>query len=386
MTDRDPEFEAWIERARDVPIMEVAAMCGVAARPDGQPCVLCGGTDRFNINKKQSRAYCRQCMPEGVDGIGLYEKVHGVSFVEACTAILNQDPPQRERKAEPRPIDHERDQLRHEVKRDREIAAAEADKAERERKANRAQEIFDGAKPIKGTWADAYLKARKIMLAREQAEFLRFIPDHPFYHGKNEKDEPITIGHWPAMVALTRDIDGTPIGIHCTYLDHEKPVKAYIVPPGEQAPISARKTYGTVGLIWLSPPRPIVAVGEGIETTLSWYQLGIGPDEVGIAAAGSLGNMSGVATGNIPHPRFPRRTIPNGIPDMDRGKIHFHEATREIILLGDADGDGANVRAHLLTGARRYRAQGRTVSVQMSPLPDDEKKFDFNDVLLRGAA
>lgn len=375
-----------MNRARDVPIMDVAALCGIPARPDGQPCPFCGGTDRFNINKRQNRAYCRHCTPEGLDGIGLYQKAHGASFIEACSAILNQDPPQRERKAEARPIDHERGQLRHEVKRDREIAAAEQDKAERARKANRAQEIFDGAKPIKGTWAEAYLKARKIALAREQAEFLRFIPQHPFYHGQDEDGKPVAIGHWPAMVSLMRNADGEASGIHCTYLDHDKPVKAYIVPPGEDGPINPRKMYGTAGLIWLSPIRSIMAMGEGIETTLSWYQLGIGPDEVGIAAAGSLINLSGKAMGSVPHPRIAKRTIPNGIPDLERPIIEIPDAARELILLGDADGDGANVRAHLLTGARRYRAQGRTVSIQMSPLPEGEKKFDFNDVLLRGAA
>lgn len=386
MTDRDPEFQAWIDRARDVPIMEVAAMVGVAARPDGQPCPNCGGTDRFNINKKQNRAYCRHCMPEGVDGIGLYEKVVGVSFIESCTAILNQDPPQREQRAEPRPIDHERDQMRREVQKDREIAAAVQDKAERAKKANRAQEVFDSAKPIRGTWGDAYFKARGIILAREQADFLRFVPEHPFYHGVDENKKPITIGHWPAVVTLMRDAAGNAIGLHCTYLDHQKPVKAYIVPPGENDAINPRKMYGTAGLIWLSPPRPVMAIGEGVETTASWYQLGIGPDECGIAAAGSLGNMSGKALGTVPHPRFPKRTVPNGIPDPEAPGMPIPDGVRELILLGDADGDGLNVRAHLLTAARRHAAAGRTVSIHMSPLPEGEKKFDFNDVLMRGAA
>lgn len=394
MTDRDPEFEAWVEEARNGSFDTAMALCGFQPQKGHQnaidragPCPACGGNDRFAVHMRKRQFNCRGCDAKGGDALSLALVGGHVDFIGACEELTGRPRPKTDRKAEARPVDHERDQMRREVQKDREVVAGQQDKAERAKKANRAQEIFDSAVAIKGTHGEAYYKARGIRLAREQQAFLRFVPDHKFFHGVDQDGRPVCIGTWPAIIARMFDAAGAVVGVHCTYLDRERPVKAYIVPDGEDGPVNPRKMYGSAGLIWLSEILPVVAIGEGIETTLSWYQLGVGPDECGIAAAGSLGNLSGRSRDRVPHPTQAKRSIPNGIPDPESPGMPVPDPVREIILLGDADGGASiNVRAHLLTAGRRHSAAGRTVSIHMSPLPAGEDKFDWNDVLMRGAA
>jgi len=180
-----------------------------------------------------------------------------------------------------------------------------------------------------------------------------------------------------------RDADGVGMAMHCTYLDSQEPIKAKIIDPDSGDEIAPRKMYGTSKgpVIWLSKPRPIMAIGEGIETTLSWFQLGIGPDDVGIAAAGSIGNLAGDWTGRMRHPSMIGKTIPNAIPDMAGVGMMLPDIVKEVIFIGDADKNPANTRAHILTGMRRQRNLGRLASAHMSPLPDGEPKWDWNDEL-----
>ena len=39
---------------------------------------------------------------------------------------------------------------------------------------------------------------------------------------------------------------------------------------------------------------------------------GVGPDDVGIAAGISVGNMAGQSLGRVKHPRLPSKMIPDG--------------------------------------------------------------------------
>jgi hypothetical protein len=54
----------------------------------------------------------------------------------------------------------------------------------------------------------------------------------------------------------------------------------------------------------------------------------------------------------------------------------------ELILLGDRDADMVTMNAFLVTGYRRHREAGRTVSVHTPDLLPGQFKSDFNDVLL----
>ncbi len=389
MNDRDPEFEAWIERAKDVPLDEVATMLTWRSEKRGHeivgPCPCCGGKeDKLQVSMVRGKGWLCRDGASGLDGVSLVMHAESMKFVPACEFILNEAPPKRERKAEPQPINHDAERAAHDARKDREIVAEVKDIETRAKKANRSLEVFNSGKPIRGTWADKYLRMRAINLAPEQSSHLRFIPNHPYYEGLDEHGKPKVIGYYPAFVALMRDKHGEAVGMHCTYLDSHEPIKARIEIEGANGKtirLNPRKMYGTAGLIWLSPIKPIMAVGEGIETTTSWYALGLGPDDVGIAAAGSLGQLSGGAQDTAPHPKFRNRTIPNGIPDPEKPGMPIPDAVRELIFLGDADKNPENTRAHLLTGMRRHAGLGRTVSCHMAPLPANEPKWDWNDQL-----
>ena len=55
-------------------------------------------------------------------------------------------------------------------------------------------------------------------------------------------------------------------------------------------------------MIHLGPPEETIAIAEGWENALAWYQLGLCPKETKLAAAIDLGNLSGRATGTIEQP------------------------------------------------------------------------------------
>lgn len=390
MSEQDPEFEAWVQRARDGSFETAMQLCGFSPQKGYEkaidrpgPCPACGGDDRFAVHVKKRAFNCRGCGVAGYDALSLALVGGHADFIPACTALAEQDPPRRASKTEPRPIDHEAERARHEARQDKEIIDEAKDHEARAKKANRSQKVFDDAKPIRGTWGEKYFRARGIYLAPETMEFLRFAPAHKFFHGENEDGSQRVIGIYPAIIALMRGADGAAMAMHCTYLDSLEPIKAKVVDPDTGNVIAPRKMYGTSKgpLIWLSQPRPVMAIGEGIETTTSWFQLGIGPDDVGIAAAGSIGNLAGDWTGRIKHPTMVGKTIPNGTPDMAGIGMALPEVVKEVIFLGDADKNSANTRAHILTGMRRERANGRAASVHMSPLPDGETKWDWNDEL-----
>ncbi len=389
MRERDPEFDAWIQRAKEVPLDEVATMLTWRYEKRGLeivgPCPCCGGKeDKLQISTVSGKGWLCRDGAKGIDGVGLVMHCERMEFVPACEFVLNEAPPKRDHKTPPQPINHEAERAAHDARKDREIVAEVKDIETRAKKANRSQEVFDSGKPIRGTWADKYLRMRGIILAPEQAGYLRFIPNHPYYEGADESGKPKVIGYYPAFVALMRDKNGDAVGMHCTYLDSQEPIKAKIEidnGQGKTIRLNPRKMYGTAGLIWLSPIKPIMAIGEGIETTTSWYALGIGPTDVGIAAAGALGRLSGDAMGTIPHPKLRNRTIPNGIPDPEKPGMPIPDDVRELIFLGDADKNPENTRAHLLTGMRRHASLRRVVSCHMSPLPPTESKWDWNDQL-----
>ncbi len=54
----------------------------------------------------------------------------------------------------------------------------------------------------------------------------------------------------------------------------------------------------------------------------------------------------------------------------------------ELILLGDRDADMVTMNAFLLTGARRHREAGRTVTIHTPDLLPGTFKSDWNDVAL----
>lgn len=382
MIARDPDFEAWIQKARDVPILDVAGMLGANLKRAGNewvgPCPQCGGTDRFAVKPSESVFVCRGAA--GGDGIAMAMHVRSIEFVPACELILNEPPPRRNESMPAQPIDHEAERERRDDLRERQRQRSEAEKSKDEKARDAVRALVARARPLAGTHGEAYLRARGIQATSEQLAALLFLPALE-YRGyvEGESAERI-IGEYPCMIAPMVNVAGEIVGVHRTYLDRSEPIKRpreiVTLEDGSKASNLAKKMFGHKGLIRLGPVLPIMAVAEGIESALSWYPLGFGPDDVCVAAAGDLGQMSGGCTGTIHHPTLRKKTIPNAIPDEAKPGMAIPDEVKELILLGDGDSDAANTRAHILTAARRHRAAGRVVSVHMAP-----PKMDWSDVL-----
>ena len=405
----DPDFEAWIQKARDAKIEHVAEALGIRMPARGEfvgPCPTCGGTDRFSINSKKQVFNCRGA--KGGDALEMVMHVNGCEFVQACEFVNDEPPPRRESTARPR--DPAIDRERREEHQDEYIARERQESAELLRSIERATALFEQGAPIAGTMAEDYLERRGIALEPEICADLRFIPNlayRGFIHksgARNDNGDPfpdieVELGAYHCMIAAVRDAQGRVTGIHRTYFDAGKttlegakppsgqPIK--LRPPGDRTRNRAKKAAYRVGggLIMLGLVSETLAVGEGIETGLSWRSLAragwFGEDfmSASAAAAYSLGNLCGTATGTIPHPRPPKghsnAMIANGEPDMASHAIWVPPGVKRLILLGDGDSDPAATRARLCTGAERFRRLGLEVFVCMAP-----NGFDWNDVLL----
>lgn len=388
-----PEFEAFADRGRNASVVDVfqrryADRCTVRRSSEGLTggCPVCGDdgkrdADRFSINAKKNVWLCRVC-GKGGDAIELVRHVEGCSFSEAVTAITGEDPPGRDtgpaREIADDPVARER----REERRAQEAAADAAESARKSKVLSDVQALWTAAAGFAGSKAQRYLKARGIDLAPAQYGDLRFVADLEYrgYPGPGaEAEEPL--GQFPAMIAAIRNVEGALIGVHRTYLARDAAEK--LTPPGDLKRNAAKKVFGQQkgGHIRLGPISSCMAIGEGIETTCSWYQLGIGPDDVGIMAGINLGNISGRSLGSVPHPTIPKRTVPDGNPDLREPGLILPPTVHHVILLGDGDSEPVWTRMRILTAARRFRAEGREVSICWP-----NGKEDFNDVARRAAA
>lgn len=373
-----PEFLDWLQRAKDADIKPVADRLGARLKKSGAvewsgPCPLCGGDDRFSINTKKQVFNCRGSEGGGV--INMVMHVHQTKFIEACAFVLDEDPPKRN-VAGSGP-DREIMRERRDERRDAAIVHDMAAVQEIDEAVAAATDLFRQATPIEGTWAEDYLLARGIGLRQSQTADLGLVPNLPYWGYRDGDSEAVEeLGAWHCMVAAIRDVDGRIIGVHRTYLDARNPVK--LAPPGDRKRNKAKKVFRKAhgGLIRLGPIGAVLAIGEGIETTASWYGLGFGPDDVTIAAGISLVNMAGGAAGTVEHPERRGRTIFNGEPDMERPGMIIPPGVRTLILLGDGDSDPDETKAKILTGARRFRAQGIETLICFAPAGQD-----WNDVM-----
>lgn len=356
------------------PLSDLFAKYGVRGRgkPGGNaiwaPCCFhAEKTASLKINDQRGAYHCFGCGASG-DHFDVLRELGGKSFGEAVEVLGGARLLTTEERAEIA---------------DRQRKFDEEERKEKERARTSSQRLFDSAKPIAGTHAAAYLAARHLPVVPRWTFDLRFVAELA-YHGFPDAnaDDPVEIGAFPAMVAAIRDRDGRIIGLHRTYLDPVKPAK--LMPPGDAKRNKAKKVLGEQrgGMILLSPPAKCLAIGEGIETSQAWYALGMaGEGDVAIAAAVSLGNLSGSATGSSPHPKKENATVPNGIPDPDRPGVILPRHVENVILIGDGDSDPYMTRARLLVAARRFHGQGVGVQVSMAP-----QGKDFADLLAGEAA
>lgn len=120
-----------------------------------------------------------------------------------------------------------------------------------------ARRLFAMARPISGTVAETYLRARGIV-DLHGTECLRF---HPRCYYSPDDDAPTQT--WPAMIGAVTDLNDRQTGAHRTWLARDGSDKAPIETPrramGDLLGHAVR--FGAVG--------EVMAAGEGIETILS---------------------------------------------------------------------------------------------------------------------
>jgi putative DNA primase/helicase len=115
---------------------------------------------------------------------------------------------------------------------------------------------------FEGSLAEAYLWSRGLIL--EGCSDIRFHPAAPRAKPRPAGDDrPLPTPH-PAMVAIVRDRDGRPLGLHLTYVAIDGTGKAF----GKRS----RLMFGAIrgGAVQLSPAGSSLAIGEGIETCLAY--------------------------------------------------------------------------------------------------------------------
>jgi hypothetical protein len=120
-----------------------------------------------------------------------------------------------------------------------------------------ARRLFRAGRPVTGTHAEAYLRARSITAPLDWPS-LRF---HPSLWYRDEATGRRVA--WPGLLAAVTDLQGRITGVHRTWLDRDKPQKAPLPEP--------RRALGHLlgNGVRFGRARDILVAGEGIETILS---------------------------------------------------------------------------------------------------------------------
>jgi hypothetical protein len=120
-----------------------------------------------------------------------------------------------------------------------------------------ARRLFQAGRPIFGTLAEAYLRARGIACSLDWPA-LRY---HPSVYYRESEDAPREV--WPALLAAVTDLDGRIKGLQRTWLDPQSRAKAPIADP--------RRALGQLlaNGVRFGVATDVLAAGEGIETMLA---------------------------------------------------------------------------------------------------------------------
>lgn len=390
MSVHSPAWDELWSEARAADILDVAQRLGAQLKRAGPdwigPCPAgCASVDGFVVTPKKHLFLCR---PSGETGDAIDMCVHAAAMTkaEALEFVTGRDlPGKREASEEERTAREERERRRRaalELNARREAWAAEF-KRRADEEAIAA--VLERAQPLEGTHGEAYLRGRGIAVPKRMLRDCRFVRDLDYW-GVEEAGSK-TLAHLatvPAMIAIIRGAGGEAIGIHQTFLDpHEARKWTPIGATGN----SAKKIRGQAkgGLIRLGMLGDKLVIAEGIESALSAFALGLGPEDASFAAAISLGNLAGKWTGTYAHPTRrgpdskPTR-YPNGKPDMASPGVILPGDVREVLIVADGDSERLATQGAVLTAGRRWRAEGRTVGVWWAPSGQDA-----NDVVLRQA-
>lgn len=377
-----------VTRARDRSIVDVALALGAAdaVKIDerGVPCPFCGGRDRFSVDKAKNVFLCRTSGAGG-DPIALVQHVHQCSFADAIEHLTGEKPLATATRR-PAPSDDDKNEWR-------------------EKARLRAWKIWRNGAPIEpergGHWVRDYLALRAIPFPAWRIKALREVSSLAYWHRAKAGDEFKVIHSGPAMLAAITGPDGHFIGVHRTWLDLSRPNgKAAIPDPAGDDTLDAKKVEGSQkgGKIVLreGDENLCLALGEGIETALSWAEMQASAHAGYLAKPAlwvgiNIGNIAGKAAEMIPHPSL---MLTDRIGRQRRQKVGGHEPDladtdclqipaddfEKLILLGDSDSDRFTTQAAMLRARNRFELTGHDAAIDWAP--DGQ---DFNDVL-RGMA
>lgn len=234
--------------------------------------------------------------------------------------------------------------------------AARDKKAEQEREGRKtkAQAIWlKGMRPIKGTAAAYYLKARSVDLS-----LLGKSPGALVYEAECWESE--TRGPMPAMLACVTGEHGF-MAVHRTYLAH--------TPDGwDQAPLNKPKTVfgdyaGGAIPLWrgasgkplkAAPEGETVVLTEGIEDALS---LAIAAPTMRIMAAVSLGNL---------------------------GNVWLPPSVKTVVLAQDNDWDNPSAQDAFKQAVSLHKQKGRTVRIFKTPAHVGKDANDWLRAIMEG--
>lgn len=387
------EWTNWIESAKARDIHDVAVEYGAHLRREGHewvgPCPVCGGKDRFAVNQQKRIFNCRGSGDEHGRGSNIDMVMHicGCDLIEAVERITGTARPDRTRdeSAEDRrrrEVEHQARATEYAKREAEERAAMEAKAAKDE--ATIADILKRAVHYAESPHARAYVQeTRGLTPPRHLTGDLRFVHSLDYWgFGDNGSQEPLLLASVPALIAIIRDELGDVIGISQTYLDPREPTKW--VPTGSQRN-SPKKIRGRKqgGMIRLGRPAETIAIAEGWENALAWYQLGLGPEEIMLAAAVDLGNLSGRATGHVAHktlvdPEGRPRRIPNGKPDPKHPGLILPQGIKSVIIIADTDSESYATAGLLSVAVERFYAQELEVDLSWPPTG-----IDYNTLLLR---
>ena len=120
-----------------------------------------------------------------------------------------------------------------------------------------ARRLFQAGRPLPGTPAEAYLRARGIT-GRLDWPALRY---HPSVYYR--ETDHASLESWPALLAAVTDLEGNITGIQRTWLDPDRAAKAPLADP--------RRALGRLlgNGVRFGKAAHILAAGEGVETMLA---------------------------------------------------------------------------------------------------------------------
>jgi hypothetical protein len=198
-----------------------------------------------------------------------------------------------------------------------------------------ARRLFAMSKPIAGTVAETYLRARGIT-DLHGVDCLRF---HPRCYYRSPADASTEA--WPAMIAAVTDLQGH-ITAHRTWLDPSGRDKAPLDTP--------RRAMGHLlgNAVRFGPASEVMAAGEGIETMLSLRCV--------------IPSMPMVAALSVAH----------------LGAILFPAALSRLHIVCDDDPAGDGAMNRLMDRARMAAIEALVLSPQRGDFNEDLRNFDIN--------